>query len=372
MMLHSTMTDYITNFKRGADVGILRMILALSVINAHTVSSLRIPFLLGGAEAVQVFFIISGFYMTLVLSEVSKYRDYKTFISNRLARIFSTYYLIIPIVAIISWQTLKFEYTHSELRLFTAILVTVCNLMIIPSDFLMFFKQVEHPISVGFTSNFAADHHPLYAYLISPPSWSLPLEMYFYFIIPLLLRHRKMLNVVFFLSVLVRFVLLYHFGGNDPWTYRFFPSEICFFIAGVYSYLMYVRILKNFKGAKSFLLTAAVCLFLIALKFQNFYPLGGGLIDDILRSFIFYGLFGILICTIFKLTRKSKIDQLIGSLSFPVYLLHWGIICFIRQHNRIPSFFAVTLLTLLFSIALMPALTKFEKYLRDRFEKLAK
>lgn len=49
-------------------MGLIRILLAISVIIAHTESILGFN-MVGGTLAVQAFFIISGFYMALILSE---------------------------------------------------------------------------------------------------------------------------------------------------------------------------------------------------------------------------------------------------------------------------------------------------------------
>ena len=49
-------------------MGLIRALLAISVILAHSESFLGLS-LVGGKVAVQAFFIISGFYMALILNE---------------------------------------------------------------------------------------------------------------------------------------------------------------------------------------------------------------------------------------------------------------------------------------------------------------
>jgi len=61
-------------------MGLLRLILAISVVLAHT--SYIFGFgLVGGQAAVQAFYIISGFYMALVLNEkyIGENRSYYLF-----------------------------------------------------------------------------------------------------------------------------------------------------------------------------------------------------------------------------------------------------------------------------------------------------
>jgi peptidoglycan/LPS O-acetylase OafA/YrhL len=78
-------------------MGLIRLLLAISVITTHSTSIFGLNFI-QGQIAVEIFFMISGFYMALILIEkYNKKTDYKIFISNRLLKIFPTYWLILVI-----------------------------------------------------------------------------------------------------------------------------------------------------------------------------------------------------------------------------------------------------------------------------------
>ncbi len=69
-------------------MGIIRTLLALGVLIGHSKAGFVLP-LPGGMMAVQAFYIISGFYMGLVLTEKysKKENGYSLFITNRFLRI---------------------------------------------------------------------------------------------------------------------------------------------------------------------------------------------------------------------------------------------------------------------------------------------
>src|SRR5450759_4624800 len=75
-------------------MGIIRVLLALSVVAAHFGGIWNLRFV-GGQVAVQSFYIISGFYMSLILNEkyVGKNKSYKLFITNRFLRLYPIYWL---------------------------------------------------------------------------------------------------------------------------------------------------------------------------------------------------------------------------------------------------------------------------------------
>ena len=71
-------------------MGVLRCLLALSVLLVHDVDGWFK--LIDGAAAVQCFFLISGFYMALVLNE--RYADLGSFYFNRALRLLPTYWAV--------------------------------------------------------------------------------------------------------------------------------------------------------------------------------------------------------------------------------------------------------------------------------------
>jgi peptidoglycan/LPS O-acetylase OafA/YrhL len=85
-------------------MGILRLILAISVVVMHCDPDLSKWVLVGGQFAVKLFFIVSGFYMAMVLTE--KYHgpgSVRLFYGNRLLRLLPTYYLVIAIALLVPW-----------------------------------------------------------------------------------------------------------------------------------------------------------------------------------------------------------------------------------------------------------------------------
>jgi len=84
-------------------MGTLRLLLALSVAYGHLAVPLRFP---TSDIAVQSFFVISGFYMALVLNEKYGPGSYWLFISNRLLRLWPAYFvvLVLSLAAADNWS----------------------------------------------------------------------------------------------------------------------------------------------------------------------------------------------------------------------------------------------------------------------------
>ena len=76
-------------------MGLLRLLLAVSIILTHSFPLFGYKEL-DGIRAVEGFFVISGFYMALILNEkyTGKNRSYFLYLSNRLVRIYPVYWLI--------------------------------------------------------------------------------------------------------------------------------------------------------------------------------------------------------------------------------------------------------------------------------------
>src|SRR5258706_469751 len=84
-------------------MGLLRFLLASSVVLSHSTPIFGFR-LIGGEMAVQTFYIISGFYMGLILNE--KYHSYFLFVTNRLLRLYPVYWatlFLVLITSILSW-----------------------------------------------------------------------------------------------------------------------------------------------------------------------------------------------------------------------------------------------------------------------------
>src|SRR5271167_3269585 len=76
-------------------MGLLRFCLALSIVAIHTRQ--LFPFkLIGSFYALKVFFVISGFFLALILNEkyLLKKDSYKLFITNRILRIYPLYLIV--------------------------------------------------------------------------------------------------------------------------------------------------------------------------------------------------------------------------------------------------------------------------------------
>lgn len=197
--------------------------------------------------AVQAFYIISGFYMALILNEkyVGK-GSFKLFISNRLLRLVPTYYIvaILSVFAAITvffiygnwgrWELLKSYYLYSgNVSLTSYIIILLSQVTLFGQDTMVFLGL--HNGNLGFVLD-QADSVPatVSSFMILPQAWSIGVELMFYLVAPFLVRRGlKALLFVAGLSVFLGWVLNYHYNLEYAfWNYRFFPTQLVYFVGG--------------------------------------------------------------------------------------------------------------------------------------------
>jgi peptidoglycan/LPS O-acetylase OafA/YrhL len=356
-------------------MGILRILLAISVVLAHSSSIFGFS-LVGGQIAVQAFYIISGFYMSLILNEkyIGVNNSYKLFISNRLLRLYPIYWTILLLTILysvaISFYSKgnylgNFEpyYVNFEKMSFGSfILLLFTNLFLFLQDTIMFLGLDTSTGNLFFTSNFRQTTPQLYTFLFIEQAWTVGVEITFYLIAPFLVKRKpKIIILLILLSFILRAVLYFHFGlKNDPWTYRFFPTELVFFLLGTISYWIYKK-LQTLEVNNTFnkLIWVAILAFTLG---YSFLPMEA-------KSYLYLITFFISLPFIFIYTKTSKIDSYIGELSYPIYISH-NLVKVVITSIKLPMIggkgLVLTLLTIIFSIVLNELLTKKIEKIRQK------
>jgi peptidoglycan/LPS O-acetylase OafA/YrhL len=312
-------------------MGILRLLLALSVVFAHSTSFFGYSFV-GGEIAVKAFYIISGFYMSLILNEkyVGKNNSYKLFISNRFLRLYPIYWVVMIMTILFSVFSLLYtnyndplklkcylEYYHS-MSFGSIIFLIFSNIFIFFQDIIMFMGYDIKNGTFFLTENFRNSDPALYSFLFVPQAWTIAIELTFYLIAPFILRKKLPVIIVIIIFSAVLKIYLWQKGYNyDPWTYRFFPLEIMYFMFGNVSYRLYQR-LKVKKINISLAFTSLVLMVISTVLYYNY--------QFVIKTYIYFIVFILFLPYIFMLTKKWKVDTFIGDLSYPIYICHGFII----------------------------------------------
>ena len=361
-------------------MGLLRFLLAISVVIAHseTIFGYKI---VGGRIAVQAFYIISGFYMTLILREkyIGINNSYKLFITNRLLRLYPIYWAVLALTILAS--VFAYFYTGgnnfgkledyrtfiSSMSFKTIAFFVMSNIFVVFQDVVMFLGLDVNSGELYFASNYTKTNPKLYWFLLVPQAWTIGLEILFYIVAPYIVKRRWYVIIILILLSLGLRQYLYSKGlSHDPWTYRFFPTELLFFLLGTLGYEIYKKIktitinpwvLKSVFGF--------VLAFTLLFEFIGFQH----------KMVTYYIVVFLSIPFIFLLSKNWKIDRFIGELSYPIYIAHILVIMMVTflEIEIFNSFgLAVILITVLLAIALNEFVAKkIEAYRQNRIQKQA-
>jgi peptidoglycan/LPS O-acetylase OafA/YrhL len=363
-------------------MGALRLFLALSVVATHANSIFGVNFV-GGQIAVQAFYIISGFYMTLILNE--KYHNqknsYSLFITNRFMRLYPVYWVVLVLTILVAlggfWihgsSTRFTNFSEVNFNPFSWAYLIFSNLFLFGQDIIMFLGIKPDNGNLFFTTNFYNTNPRLYTFLFTPQAWTLGLELTFYLIAPFIVR--KKIGFVLFvlcLSLLIR-LYLYNWLGlkNDPWSYRFFPSELMFFLLGCISYKLYVAI-KDAPSKKNvnifvlvFIITFTTLYFYIPTFRINHTPFT-------LNEIVYFAVVVLSIPVLFIWLKNNRLDSKIGELSYPIYISHILIIVLsnLILINFLKEGWVIAIGSILLSVILVRFIIKpIERYRQLRVEK---
>lgn len=302
-------------------MGILRTCLALCVLICHSPHKPGEYWPMSGTLAVQAFFVISGFYMALILTE--KYRDkIKLFYSNRILRLIPLYlvvaFLSLVLILIVGRESNFWFIKAQHLNPLSAILLALSNITLIGQDWLMFLG-LDYDGWLYFTSNFYQEPVPAYKFLLVPQAWTVGVELAFYAFAPWLIRLRAhWLVAVATGSMILRAVLVFGFHlDKDPWSYRFFPTELVFFVAGILAYRAYRRMKQSGLSFPSWAAWLAVALQIgmYATWYQLSAVWGNSYVIPML-------LVAFTLPVVFTATKNNRIDRYIGELSYAIYITH--------------------------------------------------
>ena len=305
-------------------MGLFRLLLAISVLIAHSTPIFGLS-LVGGRVAVESFFMLSGFYMALILS--TKYQEnVKTFYKNRFLKLFPLYWFFTLAVIITSFITTgKFTiFKDYIISPFSKIILIFFNISPLFNDITNFLALNLNTGNLFFTSAFRNTVPEIWNYLILPQGWTIGLEITFYIFAPFLVKQKtKTLLIISAISLSAR-LLSYKFLGlaHDPWEYRFFPFEIIYFIAGIIAY----RIYSLYDLRSTIYIILPIFLFTVFFQFIPF---------NTKRMLIYYLIVFLSIPPLFKLTKDNKLDRFLGELSYPLYLCHFLVIDIFAQIIKI-------------------------------------
>ncbi|MET4736718.1 peptidoglycan/LPS O-acetylase OafA/YrhL [Bradyrhizobium japonicum] len=315
-------------------MGVIRFALALSVVFWHIRGA---PFhLMNAAVAVTLFFIISGFYMAMVINE--KYASdepehwIRMFYIARFWRLYPPYLVMLIVMLFWSWPTNAPSPFFSRLpmsALDQAALI-FSNLFLFGQDVHQFLVRVRvENAGPQFLLNFV---HRANLILLQDNmmaighAWSLAAEAMFYLVAPFFVRSVRRTMILLAAALAFRFSLLEILGQRSGiWGYYFFPGAVCMFLMGSVAYHLRKMIPRTDLHAT----VGRAALAGFAVWFVSLSIINGVLMEspadwsiDQPKFWVLYITFAASIPFIFEATKRSLLDREIGELSYPLYLVH--------------------------------------------------
>jgi peptidoglycan/LPS O-acetylase OafA/YrhL len=311
-------------------LGLLRILLAVCVFCGHSEGMFgsrlldHLPWLAADL-AVELFFVVSGFYMQLILS--TRYTRAKLgkawlsqFYKARYFRLLPIYLLGSLLVVGGSLLRLTFAplamwgYVWALPRtpgnvLFKAFLY-LTNATMFFQDLVVFFAI--HGRQIHWSGNFFNSDAPLYLGLAIPQAWSLGIELSFYFIAPYLLNLRsRWLILGACCSLAAKLIAIEALHLGDPWTYRFFPFELGYFLVGALAFRY-----RSWFDRPVPPRIGKYCVYPLAIAFTAVS------VRVPLPTLVYPMAIACILPFMFRMTSELRADRLIGDLSYPFYIFH--------------------------------------------------
>ncbi|MEK6628840.1 MAG: acyltransferase [Bdellovibrionota bacterium] len=344
-------------------MGLLRYLLAIAVVIDHS-GGIRYSTLITGTLPVQAFFLISGFYMSMILAE--KYNSFSLFITNRLLRLLPVYWIFLFLISVTAKYVDGIVIPNDQLSFSTRLIVWASNLFIVGQDIFMFLGLDPKSGSFYFTDNFRENGTPYASsFLAMPQAWSVSLEIFFYLLAPFIFKKSlKVVITIFVLSILTRLILARNGLSLDPWVYRFLPNELAVFCCGYFAYRIYKsNFLKKLDCTlnKGFISVLFICLTLTIGPIERIY---GGY-----SAVAYLMLLTLCLPFLFSFSKNSTFDRLVGELSYPIYLCHLFVLFLLQRYAYYEGNVAVLnvlISTLISYIVIKTVSDSIEKYRQSR------
>jgi len=362
-------------------LGLFRFLLALCVVMGHapqpTISLFSFNYM-SATTAVEVFFAISGFYMQLVLRE--KYtvdrigKNYITkFYCSRYTRLMPAY-LVCLVATIIYLYVSRSAFAMAEypnyplpgLQKIYNLSDTLNNILFkcffVFTSIFLFFQDLLLNIAVSsgqaqWTLHRTVSDFYIPSAMLLPQAWSLGVELSFYLLAPFLLKMQNWKLMSLFLLLITIKLYLILLGEPNDLYYRSLPFTFPYFLLGaiVYRYRDKLNIFKERSGSiRIFHAYAFIIMVSLLLPIQG----------------LSYSVPLVIICalhlpSLFAATKNSKIDRLIGEMSYPIYIFHilfymiiansWRHFVWLRPVFGIDPPQLVVLVTIIFTVGVSAA-----------------
>jgi peptidoglycan/LPS O-acetylase OafA/YrhL len=306
-------------------MGTVRFLLALSVVVTHANGGTLFGYtIFSGVTAVQCFYVISGFLITMRLNEAKGYESVANFYLSRYLRLWPAYIVVALPALIFFMRPAMFSALPTVAGPFEIFAIWFANITLFFQDWFLFFR-LENGHFVPTASFQAEPGIPLWRFLLVPQAWTLGIELTFYAIAPFVCRRWWSVTLLLLFGLTSRLIVAQYQPVIDPWIYRFAPSEMLLFGAGGLAYFAGRHIFPSWPRTTRVLCVFAVLAFLL-LVFAHSLFVNVGLVQVSAALLLTYPLvlvFMVLTASpLFYGTRNNRLDRDLGELSYPMYISH--------------------------------------------------
>jgi peptidoglycan/LPS O-acetylase OafA/YrhL len=303
-------------------VGTFRFLLAISVVVGHFGGLWGHDFF-NGRMAVQCFYMVSGFLISLILSgkyDATTTAGLRLFYTNRALRIFVPYWTFLLLILLghtimLGGPQPQFTLHWAEMSFLTRVYLLFVNIFVVGQEWVMWLSYDHGSLTPVWSSDELPQH--LSMFLVIPQAWSMSLELMFYALAPFLVRRHWLILLTYILATYAARTLLMNYGlTGSGFVYRFFPVELGLFLAGVLAHRAFafvdarVRVNLAISGAT----TATLFFMMFLMRYWDFWD-----------SHRFFALVVIALPSMFSVSNHFAFDRWLGELSYPIYLCHLAV-----------------------------------------------
>ena len=336
-------------------MGVVRFFLALSVVLEHVGLGGEF-YSVSGRVAVYFFFVISGFYMTLVLD--TKYpptaEGTKNFYIARYLRLYPAY-IVTFLIVILFYRPIG---NISNFAPFTQLYVYFVSFTMIGYDTLQWFSADAASKTVSLASTTKLGPGTPITLDMLPymrQMWSIGIEIWFYLIAPFVLRGSRAIFITAVIAIAIYITICLNFDYYAPIRSRSLFGNLYMFLYGAIGYLFY----KHFLGANLSkyvqsrqaiivfsLITLCIVTFYIMFQLPIFHRLTTIVGSTYLAIDIQVVGFALIVPFLFHITKSWDLDRSIGELSYPLYVVHWPIALVVLKQFKDQALWPMTSVTL--------------------------
>jgi len=312
-------------------MGLFRLLLAACVLFGHSQPLGGLNWLPAGT-AVESFFVVSGFYMQLILSE--KYTRQRlgdswrlNFYVARYTRLFPTYAIGLALTCIAGVLFLRISVSHHAVppisiwAALSGLTPSLRNVALwigtVFANMTIFLQDLGGVLAVRdgqavFTWDRNASEIYVWSALAITQAWSLGVELLFYLVAPFLLTGSdRRLLFWFALGIVVKAAAFQLLGGDLP--YRMFPFVLMDFLGGALAY-RYRFALVRLLGRTTRIAAYAVMLTIVAGLPSSLTSAQVSWLAVVLTIFA--------VPALFDATKTNGVDAQLGEFSYPFYIFH--------------------------------------------------